>query len=66
MDAPLVPDLSSTRTPPKVDSDLVSLLDSDGSTNREPNGEPGDHVGRMRLRLDGNVNVLVEAAIEVT
>ena len=51
--------------PPEMQFQLVSLLDLDRFLQREEDGEPGEHAGRVSGWQDGDDDVLVKLTLKI-
>ena len=64
--APLVPHVGAIDTTPKVNFELIVLLESDRILNWKEDGEPTEHAWRMSGRINRQHNVLVENCFKIT
>ena len=64
-DAPLVPDLFGRDAAPERDLDGGPGHDLHRRAQREKDGEPAKHAGRVRRRQDAQLDLLVQLGLEI-
>ena len=65
-DCPLVPHVVLGHVPPEMQFQFVILFHLDRVLERKEDGEPGEHSRGMRGGKDGDHDLLVEEALEVS